>query len=267
MDIPVFHDDQHGTAIAALAGVIGALRVVGKKLATAKIVINGAGAAGASIGRLLVRAGAEQVIMVDRFGALYEGMEGLNSVQDELASLTNKEHVQGTLADVVKGADLLLGVSAPHIFTKEIIRSMNADAIVFAMANPIPETDYESAKAAGARVVGTGRSDSPNQINNVLVFPGIFRGALAVRARHINEDMKIAAAYAIAGLISDAELQEEYVIPDAFDERVAPAVAAAVAKAAMESGSARIERDPEEIRQEAATQIAELHAMIDKLHG
>ena len=205
--------------------------------------------------------------MVDRFGALYEGMEGLNSVQDELASLTNKEHVQGTLADVVKGADLLLGVSAPHIFTKEIIRSMNADAIVFAMANPIPETDYESAKAAGARVVGTGRSDSPNQINNVLVFPGIFRGALAVRARHINEDMKIAAAYAIAGLISDAELQEEYVIPDAFDERVAPAVAAAVAKAAMESGSARIERDPEEIRQEAATQIAELHAMIDKLHG
>lgn len=265
MDIPVFHDDQHGTAIAALAGAIGAFRVVKKDMKTAKIVINGAGAAGASIGRLLVRAGAKHVIMVDRCGALYEGMDGLNPVQAELATLTNHEKVQGTLADVVKGADMLLGVSAPHIFTKEIIQSMHDDAIVFAMANPVPETDYESAKAAGAKVVGTGRSDSPNQINNVLVFPGIFRGAIAVRARHINENMKVAAARAIASLIDDKDLSEEYVIPDAFDERVAPAVAAAVAKEAMETGEARITRDPEDIRREAQKDIAAFHQHMDVL--
>lgn len=265
MDIPVFHDDQHGTAIAALAGAIGAFRVVKKDMKTAKIVINGAGAAGASIGRLLVRAGAKHVIMVDRCGVLYEGMDGLNPVQAELATLTNREKIQGTLADVVKGADMLLGVSAPHIFTKEIIQSMHDDAIVFAMANPVPETDYESAKAAGAKVVGTGRSDSPNQINNVLVFPGIFRGAIAVRARHINENMKVAAARAIASLIDDADLSEEYVIPDAFDERVAPAVAAAVAKEAMETGEARITRDPEDIRREAQKDIAAFHQHMDVL--
>ena len=244
MDIPVFHDDQHGTA-----------------------VISGAGAAGASIGRLLVRAGARNVTMVDRPGILYDGMEGLNPVQAELASLTNPSHAHGTLADAVKGADLLLGVSAPHIFTKEIIQSMADDAVVFAMANPIPETDYASAKAAGAKVVGTGRSDAPNQINNVMVFPGIFRGALAVRARSINEDMKLAASYAIASLVSDDELAEDHVIPDAFDKRVAPAVAAAVAKAAMDSGVARITRDPEDIRQEAAETIDKLHAMLDLIHG
>lgn len=265
MDIPVFHDDQHGTAIAALAGAIGAFRVVKKDMKTAKIVINGAGAAGASIGRLLVRAGAKHVIMVDRCGVLYEGMDGLNPVQAELATLTNREKIQGTLADVVKGADMLLGVSAPHIFTKEIIQSMHDDAIVFAMANPVPETDYESAKAAGAKVVGTGRSDSPNQINNVLVFPGIFRGAIAVRARHINENMKVAAARAIAALIDDTDLSEEYVIPDAFDERVAPAVAAAVAKEAMETGEARITRDPEDIRREAQKDIAAFHQHMDVL--
>ena len=255
MDIPVFHDDQHGTAIAALAGVIGALRFVKKDLKTARIVINGAGAAGASIGRLLVRAGAEDVTMVDRPGILYAGMEGLNAVQAKLAEVTNRSRKQGTLADAVKGADLLLGVSAPHIFTKELIESMADDAIVFAMANPIPETDYASAKAAGAKVVGTGRSDAPNQINNVMVFPGIFRGAMAVRARSINEDMKLAAAYAIASLVSDDELAEDHVIPNAFDERVAPAVAAAVAKAAMDSGVARITRDPEDIRREAAERL------------
>lgn len=266
MDIPVFHDDQHGTAIAALAGVIGALRYVRKELKTAKIVINGAGAAGASIGRLLVRAGAQSVTMVDKVGMLYEGMEGLNPVQAELASLTNQEKRQGSLADAVKGADLLLGVSGPHLFTKDIISSMNSDAIVFAMANPIPETDYDSAKEAGAAVVGTGRSDSPNQINNVMVFPGIFRGALAVRARSINEDMKLAAAHAIADLIRDDELTAEYVIPDSFDERVAPAVAAAVAKAAMESGVARITVDPEAVRKEAHDQIAQLHHLLDELH-
>ncbi len=267
MDIPVFHDDQHGTAIAALAGVIGAFRHVHKDLKTAKIVINGAGAAGASIGRLLVRAGASNVTMVDKAGILYEGMYGLNPVQAELASLTNKTKQHGTLADAVQGADLLLGVSGPHLFTKDIIASMNTDAVVFAMANPIPETDYQSAKAAGARVVGTGRSDSPNQINNVMVFPGIFRGALAVRARSINEDMKLAASHAIASLIKDDELTDEYVIPDSFDKRVAPAVAAAVAKAAMDSGTARITVDPETIRKEAAAQIDSLHHLLDQLHG
>lgn len=267
MDIPVFHDDQHGTAIAALAGVIGALRFVKKDLKTARIVINGAGAAGASIGRLLVRAGAEDVTMVDRPGILYAGMEGLNAVQAKLAEVTNRSRKQGTLADAVKGADLLLGVSAPHIFTKELVESMADDAIVFAMANPIPETDYASAKAAGAKVVGTGRSDAPNQINNVMVFPGIFRGAMAVRARSINEDMKLAAAYAIASLVSDDELAEDHVIPNAFDERVAPAVAAAVAKAAMDSGVARITRDPEDIRREAAETIAKFRAVSESVNA
>lgn len=267
MDIPVFHDDQHGTAIAALAGVIGALRFVKKDLKTARIVINGAGAAGASIGRLLVRAGAEDVTMVDRPGILYAGMEGLNAVQAKLAEVTNRSRKQGTLADAVKGADLLLGVSAPHIFTKELIESMADDAIVFAMANPIPETDYASAKSAGAKVVGTGRSDAPNQINNVMVFPGIFRGAMAVRARSINEDMKLAAAYAIASLVSDDELAEDHVIPNAFDERVAPAVAAAVAKAAMDSGVARITRDPEDIRREAAETIAKFRAVSESVNA
>ena len=267
MDIPVFHDDQHGTAIAALAGVIGAFRHVHKDLKTAKIVINGAGAAGASIGRLLVRAGASNVTMVDKAGILYEGMDGLNPVQAELASLTNKTKQHGTLADAVQGADLLLGVSGPHLFTKDIIASMNTDAVVFAMANPIPETDYQSAKAAGARVVGTGRSDSPNQINNVMVFPGIFRGALAVRARSINEEMKLAASHAIASLIKDDELTDEYVIPDSFDKRVAPAVAAAVAQAAMDSGVARISVNPEEVRQKAIEQIDSLHHLLDQLHG
>ena len=267
MDIPVFHDDQHGTAIAALAGVIGALRFVKKDLKTARIVINGAGAAGASIGRLLVRAGAEDVTMGDRPGILYAGMEGLNAVQAKLAEVTNRSRKQGTLADAVKGADLLLGVSAPHIFTKELIESMADDAIVFAMANPIPETDYASAKAAGAKVVGTGRSDAPNQINNVMVFPGIFRGAMAVRARSINEDMKLAAAYAIASLVSDDELAEDHVIPNAFDERVAPAVAAAVAKAAMDSGVARITRDPEDIRREAAETIAKFRAVSESVNA
>lgn len=267
MDIPVFHDDQHGTAIAALAGVIGTLRFVKKDLKTARIVINGAGAAGASIGRLLVRAGAEDVTMVDRPGILYAGMEGLNAVQAKLAEVTNRSRKQGTLADAVKGADLLLGVSAPHIFTKELIESMADDAIVFAMANPIPETDYASAKAAGAKVVGTGRSDAPNQINNVMVFPGIFRGAMAVRARSINEDMKLAAAYAIASLVSDDELAEDHVIPNAFDERVAPAVAAAVAKAAMDSGVARITRDPEDIRREAAETIAKFRAVSESVNA
>lgn len=248
-DIPVFHDDQHGTAIACLAAVMGALRFVKKDMKTAKFVVNGCGAAGSAIGRLLVNMGAENVIMVDRFGALYEGIDAkLDRIQTYLATVTNKEHKQGTLADVAKGADVLIGVSAPNVFTKEIISSMAEKAIVFALANPVPETSYDAAKEAGAAVVGTGRSDSPNQVNNVCVFPGVFRGAIDVRAKAITEDMKVAAVYAIAGLIDEKDLREDYVVPDAFDPRVAPAVAAAVAKIAIEKGLARKIVDPEEIR-------------------
>ena len=248
-DIPVFHDDQHGTAIACLAAVMGALRFVKKDMKTAKFVVNGCGAAGSAIGRLLVNMGAENVIMVDRFGALYEGIDAkLDRIQAYLATVTNKERKQGTLADVAKGADVLIGVSAPNVFTKEIISSMAEKAIVFALANPVPETSYDAAKEAGAAVVGTGRSDSPNQVNNVCVFPGVFRGAIDVRAKAITEDMKVAAVYAIAELIDEKDLREDYVVPDAFDPRVAPAVAAAVAKVAIEKGLARKIVDPEEIR-------------------
>lgn len=252
MNIPVFHDDQHGTAIAALATLLGALRFVKKDIKTAKIVVNGAGAAGSAIGRLLVNAGADNVTMVDINGALYDGMPGLNRIQAELAKNTNKTKAQGNLADMARGADVIIGVSAPGAFTKEIIASMANGSIVIAMANPVPEVYYEEAKAAGAKVVGTGRSDAPNQTNNVTVFPGVFRGALDVRARQINEEMKLAAAYAIAGLIEEKDLREDYVVVDAFDPRVAPAVAAAVAKTAMETGVARIKADPEEIRRNTA---------------
>ncbi|TCL38772.1 malate dehydrogenase (oxaloacetate-decarboxylating) [Anaerospora hongkongensis] len=254
MDIPVFHDDQHGTAIAALSAVLGALRYVKKELATAKIVVNGAGAAGSAIGRLLVNAGAENVTMVDIQGALYEGMPGLNRVQEQLARTTNKAKVKGSFAQIAKGADVIIGVSAPGAFTAEIIASMN-EPVVIAMANPVPEIMYNEAKAAGAVVAGTGRSDAPNQVNNVTVFPGVFRGAMDVRARQINEEMKIAAAYAIAGLVADDELREDFVVPDAFDPRVAPAVAAAVAKAAIETGVARIQVDPEIIRAKTAARV------------
>jgi len=255
LDIPVFHDDQHGTAIAALAALNGALRFVGIDIKTARIVVNGAGAAGSAIGRLLVNAGAENLVMVDVKGALYDGMEGLNRIQAALAKNPNKEKKQGDLAAMAKGADVLIGVSGPGLFTKEIIASMGKDAIVFGMANPVPETTYADAKAAGARVAGTGRSDAPNQVNNVTVFPGIFRGALDVRARQINEEMKLAAAYAIADLLPEKELREDYVVVDAFDPRVAPAVAAAVAKAAIETGVARVEVDPEEIRARTAARV------------
>jgi len=256
MDIPVFHDDQHGTAIAALSALIGALRFVKKDLKTARIVINGAGAAGSAIGRLLLNAGAENIIMIDINGALYDGMPGLNRVQAELAKKTNKEKRQGGLAEMVKGADVLIGVSGPNLFTKEMIASMAKDPIVFALANPVPEISYDDAIAAGAKVAGTGRSDAPNQVNNVTVFPGVFRGAIDVRARQINEEMKIAAAYAIADLIPENELRADYVVPDAFDPRVAPAVAAAVAKAAIETGVARIKVDPEVVRANTAARIA-----------
>lgn len=249
VDIPVFHDDQHGTAIACLAAVIGALRFVKKDMKTAKFVVNGCGAAGSAIGRLLISMGAENVTMVDRFGALYEGIDAnLDRIQSYLATVTNKEHKKGTLADIAKGADVLIGVSAPNVFTKEIIASMADKAIVFALANPVPETSYADAIEAGAAVAGTGRSDSPNQVNNVTVFPGVFRGAIDVRAKAITEEMKVAAVYAISELIDEKDLRADYVVPDAFDPRVAPAVAAAVARVAIETGIARIKVDPEEVR-------------------
>lgn len=255
-DIPVFHDDQHGTAIACLSAVLGALRFVKKDIATAKFVVNGCGAAGSAIGRLLVNMGAQNVIMVDRFGALYEGIDAkLDRIQSYLATVTNKEHKQGTLNDVAKGADVMIGASAPNVFTKEIMQSMAEKAIVFALANPVPETSYDAAKEAGVAVAGTGRSDRPNQVNNVTVFPGVFRGAIDVRARAITEDMKVAAVYAIADLIDEKDLREDYVVPDAFDPRVAPAVAAAVAKVAIEKGLARKIVDPEVVRANTAKRI------------
>lgn len=255
-DIPVFHDDQHGTAIACLSAVLGALRFVKKDIATAKFVVNGCGAAGSAIGRLLVNMGAQNVIMVDRFGALYEGIDAkLDRIQSYLATVTNKEHKQGTLADVAKGADVMIGASTPNVFTKEIMQSMAEKAIVFALANPVPETSYDAAKEAGVAVAGTGRSDRPNQVNNVTVFPGVFRGAIDVRARAITEEMKVAAVYAIADLIDEKDLREDYVVPDAFDPRVAPAVAAAVAKVAIEKGLARKIVDPEVVRANTAKRI------------
>ena len=255
-DIPVFHDDQHGTAIACLSAVMGALRFVKKDFKTAKFVVNGCGAAGSAIGRLLVNMGAENVIMVDRWGALYEGIDvQLDRIQTYLATVTNKDKVQGTLADVAKGADVLIGVSAPGVFTKEIMQSMAKDSIVFALANPVPETTYDDAKEAGVAVAGTGRSDRPNQVNNVTVFPGVFRGAIDVRARAITEDMKVAAVWAIVDLIDEKDLREDYVVPDAFDPRVAPAVAAAVAKVAIEKGLARKVVDPEVVKENTMKRV------------
>ena len=239
-DIPIFHDDQHGTAIVTLAGLINALKVVGKKKEDVKIVTSGAGAAAISIVKLLLSAGFKNVIMTDRSGAIYEGRDGLNWIKAEMAQVTNKDKVAGKLADVIVGADVFIGVSAPGTLTTDMVKTMNKDAIVFACANPTPEIFPEDAKAGGARVVSTGRSDYPNQVNNVLAFPGIFRGTFDVRASDINEEMKMAAAMAIAGLISDEELNEDYIIPAAFDPRVGAAVAKAVAQAARDSGVARI---------------------------
>ena len=255
MNIPVFHDDQHGTAIAALATVLGALKLVQKNLSTARIVVNGAGAAGSAIGRLLVSAGAQNLIMVDLQGALYDGMPGLNRIQAGLAKTSNLAKRTGNLVEIAKGADVLIGVSGPGLFTKDIIGSMGKDSIVIGMANPVPEVMYAEAKEAGARVYGSGRSDAPNQTNNVTVFPGIFRGALDVRARRITEEMKLAAAYAIADLVPEKELRDEFVVVDAFDPRVAPAVAAAVAKVAIETDIARVKVDPEEVRSRAREMI------------
>lgn len=238
-DIPVFHDDQHGTAVVTSAAVMNALKLTGRKMETAKAVVSGAGSAGIAITKLLLGLGLKNVIMCDKAGVLYEGKADLNEAQTEMSKITNPQKIQGNLADALTDADVFIGVSAPGIVSKEMIRSMADSPIVFAMANPTPEIMPEDARAAGAAVIGTGRSDYPNQINNVLAFPGIFRGALDVRAKDINEEMKLAAAYAIAGLIEEKELTAEYIIPNPFDKRVVQAVAKAVAQAAVETGAAR----------------------------
>ena len=240
-DIPIFHDDQHGTAIITLAGLTNALRLVGKKKEEVKVVVNGAGAAAISITRLLLTAGVKHITLCDRKGAIYEGRtEGMNPIKEEMAKMTNLEIRNGSLADMLVGADAFIGVSAPGVVTTEMVKTMNQDAILFACANPTPEIFPDDAKAGGARVVATGRSDFPNQINNVLAFPGIFRGAFDVRAKDINDEMKLAASRALAELITEEELSEDYIIPKAFDPRVGKAVAAAVADAARKTGVARL---------------------------
>ncbi|WP_226583687.1 NADP-dependent malic enzyme [Halobacillus litoralis] len=247
-NIPIFHDDQHGTAIVTVAGLMNALKLTGKSWSEIKVVANGAGAAGIAIIKLLYHFGVRDIIMCDSKGAIFEGRNyGMNEVKDEVAKITNKERTEGKLEEVMEGADVFIGVSVGGLLSKDMVSRMNDDSVIFAMANPEPEIMPEDAKEAGARVIGTGRSDFPNQVNNVLAFPGIFRGALDVRATRINEKMKIAAAEAIASLVSEDELSEDYVIPAPFDPRVAPAVAASVAKAAMESGVARHHLDPEEV--------------------
>ena len=240
-DIPIFHDDQHGTAIITLAGLTNALRLVGKKKEEVKVVVNGAGAAAISITRLLLTAGVKHITLCDRKGAIYEGRtEGMNPIKEEMAKMTNLEKRSGSLANMLVGADVFIGVSAPGVVTTEMVKTMNQDAILFACANPTPEIFPDDAKAGGARVVATGRSDFPNQINNVLAFPGIFRGAFDVRAKDINDEMKLAASRALADLITEEELSEDYIIPKAFDPRVGKAVAAAVADAARKTGVARL---------------------------
>ena len=239
-DIPIFHDDQHGTAVITLAGLINALKLVKKDISEVKIVTSGAGAAGIAIIRLLMSMGLKNVIMTDRHGAIYKGREGLNPIKEEMAEITNQNCEKGPLSEVIKGADVFIGVSAPGTLTKEMVQTMGRDPIIFACANPTPEIFPEEAKAGGAAVISTGRSDYPNQVNNVLAFPGIFRGALDVRASDINDEMKVAAAYALASLVSDEELNAEYILPAAFDPRVKDVVAQAVAEAARKSGVARI---------------------------
>lgn len=239
-DIPIFHDDQHGTAVITLAGTMNALKVTGKDKETLKVVISGAGAAATAVAKIFLNYGIKDIIMCDRKGAIFEGREGLNPAKEAMAKVTNPRKAQGSLEEVIKGADVFIGFSVAGMLTKEMVKNMAADPIIFACANPTPEIFPDEAKEAGAKIVSTGRSDFPNQINNVLAFPGIFRGAFDVRASQINEEMKIAAANALAGLISDEELTDDYIIPKAFDPRVGPAVAKAVAQAARESGVARI---------------------------
>ncbi len=239
-DIPVFHDDQHGTAVVVAAALVNALKVVKKDIKEINVVVNGAGSAGIAISKLIMKMGVQNLTLCDSVGIICEGDKRLNSAKAEMAAVTNRSHLTGTLADAMKGSDVFIGVSAPGIVSEDMVRSMNKDAIVFAMSNPTPEIMPDKAKAAGARVIGTGRSDFPNQINNVLCFPGIFRGALDCRAKEINDDMKVAAAYAIASLVDESELREEYVLPFAFDKRIGKTVAQAVMDAARKSGSARL---------------------------
>ncbi|WP_422447656.1 NAD(P)-dependent malic enzyme [Thermoanaerobacterium sp. DL9XJH110] len=248
LDIPVFHDDQHGTAVVVLAGLINALKIVGKDIKDIRVVINGAGAAGVAVAKLLLLAGAGDVVVCDRKGVIYKGREGLDFSKEELAGITNRTGLKGSLGEALKGADVFIGVSAPGVVTKDMVKTMAKDPVIFAMANPVPEIFPDEAKEGGAVVVGTGRSDFPNQINNVLAFPGIFRGALEVRAKDINEEMKLAASHAIASLISQQELSPDRCIPGAFDRRVAAHVACEVAKAAIRTGVARIQMDPEELK-------------------
>lgn len=239
-DIPIFHDDQHGTAVITLAGLLNALKVVGKRLDEVKIVTSGAGAAGIAIIKLLMSMGLKNVIMTDRKGAIYEGREGLNDIKKEMAKITNSAHEKGTLAQVIEGADVFIGVSAPKTLTSDMVKTMAKDPIIFACANPVPEIFPEEARAAGAAVISTGRSDYPNQVNNVLCFPALFRGALDVRASEINDEMKVAAAHAIADLVTPDELNADYILPQPFDPRIKDSVAAAVAEAARKTGVARI---------------------------
>lgn len=249
-NIPIFHDDQHGTAIVTVAGLVNALKLSGKSMSEIKVVINGAGAAGIAIIKLLNRFGVKDIIMCDSKGAIFEGRSyGMNDVKASVAKYTNRDQAEGSLKEVIANTDVFIGVSVEGALSKEMVQSMNEDPIIFAMANPVPEIMPDDARDAGASVIGTGRSDFPNQINNVLAFPGIFRGALDVRATHINEDMKVAAVQAIAELVSEEDLNPDYVIPAPFDPRVAPAVAASVAKAAMETGVARINVDPEDVKE------------------
>jgi malate dehydrogenase (oxaloacetate-decarboxylating) len=238
-DIPIFHDDQHGTAVVVAAAMTNALKMTSRELSKQKVVICGAGAAGVAVTKLLIKMGLRNVILCDRQGAIYEGRADLNAAKVEMAKQSNPEKKKGTLADVMKGSDIFIGVSGPNLATPDMVRSMNKNPIIFAMANPVPEIPPEAALAAGASIVGTGRSDYPNQINNVLAFPGIFRGALDVRASDINDEMKVAAVHAIASLVSDAQLKPDCIIPNAFDSRVGPTVAAAVSRAARDSGVAR----------------------------
>jgi malate dehydrogenase (oxaloacetate-decarboxylating) len=262
-DIPIFHDDQHGTAIVTAAGLINALKLANKNIIDIRVVVNGAGAAGVAIVKMLLHMGVKEVLLCDTKGIIYEGRSfGMNPFKDEIARTTNQERKQGTLADALVKADVFVGVSAAGIVTKEMVRSMNHEPIIFAMANPIPEIMPEEAKKAGALVVGTGRYDFPNQVNNVLAFPGIFRGALDVHAKEINEEMKLAAVYAIAELISREDLRPDYVIPDPFDPRVAAYVAAAVANMAMKTGVAQKNVNPEEIKSELLTLVAERQSVF-----
>lgn len=260
-NIPIFHDDQHGTAIVTCAAMISALKLIGKKASEVKVVVNGAGAAGIAVTKLLMTVGVKDAILCDSKGAIYEGRPfGMNPYKNEIAALTNRGKLQGQLADALRGADVFIGLSVAGCVTREMVASMAKDAVIFAMANPVPEIMPDEAKAGGAKVVATGRSDFPNQINNVLAFPGVFRGALDARASAINEEMKLAAVYAISDIVTEEELNADYIIPGPFDARVAPAVAAAVAKAAMDTSVARLKVDPEEIAARTAKMVEAVRA-------